>query len=52
MIGAQRIISALSEAANSSGLVESFFSSLKLGRVSRRRYRTRSEARADLFDYI
>ena len=32
--------------------MESFFSSLKLERVSRRRYRTRDEARADLFDYI
>ena len=32
--------------------MESFFSSLKHERVSRRRYRTRDEARADLFDYI
>jgi putative transposase len=32
--------------------MESFFSSLKLERVSRRRYRSRDEARADLFDYI
>jgi putative transposase len=32
--------------------MESFFSSLKQERVSRRRYRTRDEARADLFDYI
>jgi putative transposase len=32
--------------------MESFFSSLKLERVSRHRYRTRDEARADLFDYI
>ena len=32
--------------------MESFFSSLKLERVRRRRYRTRDEARADLFDYV
>jgi putative transposase len=32
--------------------VESFFATLKKERVYRRRYRTRSEARADLFDYI
>jgi len=33
-------------------VVESFFSSLKKERVWRRIYRTRQEARADLFDYI
>jgi putative transposase len=32
--------------------MESFFSTLKTERVSRRRYRTRDEARADVFDYI
>lgn len=32
--------------------MESFFSSLKLERVSRCRYRSRDEARADVFDYI
>jgi len=32
--------------------MESFFSSLKLERVRARRYRSRDEARADLFDYI
>ncbi len=32
--------------------MESFFSSLKIERVYRRRYRTRDEARADVFDYI
>jgi len=32
--------------------MESFFSSLKLERARRRRYRSRDEARADLFDYI
>ena len=31
---------------------ESFFGLLKQERVNRRQYRTRSEARADVFDYI
>jgi putative transposase len=31
---------------------ESFFGVLKRERVNRRRYRTRTEARADIFDYI
>ena len=33
-------------------MAESFFSSLKKERVRRRVYKTRNEARADLFDYI
>jgi len=33
-------------------VVESFFSTLKRERVKRRRYRTRDQARADIFDYI
>jgi len=32
--------------------VESFFSLLKRERVNRTRYRTREEARSDVFDYI
>jgi transposase InsO family protein len=32
--------------------MESFFSTLKEERVNRTRYRTRDEARADVFDYI
>jgi len=32
--------------------MESFFSSLKTERTARRTYRTRNEARADVFDYI
>lgn len=32
--------------------MESFFSTLKIERVHRCCYRTRSEARADIFDYI
>lgn len=30
----------------------SFFSSLKTERTARKRYRTRSDAKADVFDYI
>jgi len=32
--------------------MESFFSSLKIERIDRRTYRTRDEAKADVFDYI
>ena len=32
--------------------MESFFSSLKIERVHARRYRTRDEARSDIFSYI
>jgi putative transposase len=33
-------------------VVESFFSSLKMERTNRKRYRSRDEARSDVFDYI
>ncbi len=32
--------------------MESFFSSLKSERIERKTYRTRNEAKADVFDYI
>lgn len=32
--------------------MESFFSSLKTVRIDRKTYRTRDEARTDVFDYI
>ena len=32
--------------------MESFFSTLKTERTARKTYRTRSEAKADVFDYI
>ena len=32
--------------------MESFFSSLKTERTARKTYRTRDQARADVFDYI
>ena len=34
------------------GVMESFFSSLKTERTARKVYRTRNEAKADVFDYI
>jgi len=44
----------MSAAANcyDNAVVESFFGVLKRERVNRTRYRTRDEARADLFEYI
>lgn len=32
--------------------IESFFSSLKIERIKRKIYRSRDQARADMFDYI
>ena len=32
--------------------MESFFSSLKTERIARKTYRTRNQAKADVFDYI
>jgi putative transposase len=32
--------------------MESFFSSVKTGRIGRKTYRTRNQAKADVFDYI
>jgi putative transposase len=33
-------------------VMESFFSTLKIERVNRTRYRSREQAKADIFDYI
>jgi putative transposase len=38
--------------AGDSSAMESFFSTLKIERTNRRRYRTRDEARADVFDFV
>jgi putative transposase len=48
------IICSMSRAGNvwDNAAVESFFSSMKTERVSRKIYRTRNDARADVFDYI
>ncbi len=48
------IVCSMSRSGNvwDSAAIESFFSSLKTERTARKTYRTRNEARADVFDYI
>jgi putative transposase len=48
------VICSMSRSGNvwDNAAMESFFSSLKTERTARRTYRTRDEARADVFDYI
>jgi putative transposase len=48
------IVCSMSRSGNvwDNAAMESFFSSLKTERVGRKTYRTRNEARADVFDYI
>jgi putative transposase len=48
------VVCSLSRSGNvwDNAVMESFFSSLKVERVARKIYRTRHEARADVFDYI
>lgn len=48
------IVCSMSRTGNvwDNAVMESFFSSLKIERTARRTYRTRDEARADVFDYI
>jgi len=48
------IMCSMSRAGNvwDNSAMESFFSSMKSERVHRSRYRTRDEARSDIFDYI
>jgi len=48
------VVCSMSRAGNvwDNAAMESFFSSLKTERVARKTYRTRNEARADVFDYI
>jgi transposase InsO family protein len=48
------IICSMSRSGNvwDNAAMESFFSSLKTERIERKIYRTRNEARADVFDYI
>ena len=50
----QRIICSMSRAGEVPGnsAMESFFSSLKTERSTRKVYRSREQARADVFDYI
>ncbi|MGD9853314.1 MAG: IS3 family transposase, partial [Nitrospirales bacterium] len=51
---AHGIVSSMSDVGNcyDNAVAESFFGLLKRERVHRRQYRTRAEARADVFDYI
>jgi putative transposase len=48
------IVCSMSRSGNcwDNAAMESFFSSLKTERTARKKYRTRDEARADIFDYI
>ena len=48
------IVCSMSRSGNvwDNAAMESFFSSLKTERIDRKTYRTRDEARADVFDYI
>jgi putative transposase len=48
------IVCSMSRSGNvwDNAAIESFFSSLKTERTARRIYRTRDEAKADVFDYI
>lgn len=48
------IVCSMSRSGNiwDNAAMESFFSSLKTKRIERKTYRTRNEARADVFDYI
>ena len=48
------IVCSMSRSGNvwDNAAMESFFSSLKTERIARKIYRTRNEAKADVFDYI
>jgi putative transposase len=48
------VVCSMSRSGNvwDNAVMESFFSSLKTERIARKLYRTRDEARADVFDYI
>jgi putative transposase len=48
------VVCSMSRAGNvwDNAVMESFFSSLKTERTARRMYRTRDDAKADVFDYI
>lgn len=54
LLGEHGITSSLSRSGNvwDNAAMESFFSTLKIERVKRKTYRTRDQAKADVFDYI
>jgi putative transposase len=54
LLGDRGIIYSMSRSGNvrDNAAMESFFSSLKTERTARKTYRTRNEAKPDVFDYI
>lgn len=54
LMAAQGVVCSMSRSGNcwDNAAMESFFSSLKTERTARKTYRTRDEAKADVFDYI
>jgi putative transposase len=54
LLAAHGVICSMSRSGNcwDNAAMESFFSTLKTERTSRKVYRTRDEARSDVFDYI
>ncbi len=54
LLADQGIVCSMSRAGNvwDNAAMESFFSSLKTERIGRKVYRTRDDARSDVFDYI
>ena len=54
LMAAQGILCSMSRSGNvwDNAAMESFFSSLKTERIGNKTYRTRDDARADVFDYI
>ena len=54
LLADHRVICSMSRSGNvwDNAAMESFFSSLKTERTARKVYRTRDQARADVFDYI
>lgn len=54
LMAAQGVSCSMSRSGNcwDNAAMESFFSSLKIERTARKTYRTREEAKADVFDYI
>ena len=54
LVLSHRVACSMSRSGNcwDNAAMESFFSSLKIERVARKVYRTRDQAKADVFDYI
>ena len=54
LMAANGVVCSMSRAGNvwDNAAIESFFSSLKIERTARKVYRTRDDAKADVFDYI